>query len=131
METEAGRTRIQLRGLPVSAGYAIGKVRFVHRKPQSEVVQTIPEERVPYEISLFEKAHARSLREVEMLRSQMSETISAQDASIFRTHVQILQDPKIAEDVPKLILEEHLTAASAVYKVTHELLFLVIIADRR
>ena len=30
METEAGRTRIQLRGLPVSAGYAIGKVRFVH-----------------------------------------------------------------------------------------------------
>ncbi|MBO7131041.1 MAG: phosphoenolpyruvate--protein phosphotransferase, partial [Fibrobacterales bacterium] len=121
MGTEAGRTRIQLSGLPVSAGYAIGKVRFVHRKPQSEVVQTIPEERVPYEISLFEKAHARSLREVELLRSQMSETISAQDAGIFRTHVQILQDPKIAEDVPKLILEEHLTAASAVYKVTHEL----------
>lgn len=121
METEAGRTRILLRGLPVSAGYAIGKVRFVHRKPQSDVVQTIPEERVPYEISLFEKAHARSLREVELLRSQMSETISAQDASIFRTHIQILQDPKIAEDVPKLILEEHLTAASAVYKVTHEL----------
>ncbi len=118
---EGARQDNLLRGLPVSMGYAVGRVRFVHRKSWSATERTITEDRVPYELALFEKAHARSLRELEMLGSQISRNVGSRDARIFKTHVQILQDPKITEEVPNLVRTKLITAERAVYEVTHEL----------
>ncbi len=108
-------------GVPVSPGYSIGPVGILRRDAKKISERSISEERVEAEIDLFEKAHARTLRELQIIRSQLSKHLSEHDARIFETHAQILQGPEISEGIPKMIRKELVSAETSAHRVMQEI----------
>ncbi len=59
--TEGGRAKMRiLRGIPASAGVAIGRGFFLNRALPSSVQSTVPREKVEEEVGSFQRSVART-----------------------------------------------------------------------
>ena len=104
-----------LPGTAVSAGFSRGKVyildRFSDKVIKVAKVGTAAEEHKKFTIAL-EKAKIQTI----YMEKRVSETLSADDASIFHTHLMILEDRSFSSKITDLI-EQGVGATRAVYDV--------------
>ncbi|MSN25856.1 MAG: phosphoenolpyruvate--protein phosphotransferase [Geobacter sp.] len=116
-KTSGKRTQLSkmLGGTPVSVGFSRGKVYILDRFNDKVVtlakVGSISEELEKFNLAL-EKAKIQTI----YMEKRVSETLSADDASIFHTHLMILEDRGFSSKVTDLI-EQGLGASRSVHDV--------------
>jgi phosphotransferase system enzyme I (PtsP) len=105
---------VMLSGTPLSAGFSRGKVyildRFSDKVIKLATVSSKAEEHKKFTIGL-EKAKIQTI----YMEKRVSETLSADDASIFHTHLMILEDRSFSSKVFDLI-DQGLGATRAVHE---------------
>ncbi len=101
-------------GTPVSAGFSHGRIyilnRFSDKVIKLATVGTIEEEHKKFSIGL-EKAKIQTI----YMEKRVSETLSADDASIFHTHLMILEDRGFSSKV-----EVHINNGTGATKGVHD-----------
>ena len=83
---------------------------------------------VAAEIERFDRAVAASASDLEVIVQKVAEVLGASEADIFKSHLQIVNDPALLSKVHALIENQQLTALSAL-QVGHEWLRLAIGAE--
>jgi phosphotransferase system enzyme I (PtsI) len=106
------------KGIGVSPGVVVG---IAHRV--ESVLGTIEQETlanpglVAAEIERFDRAVAASAAELETVVQKVAEVLGASEADIFKSHLQIVNDPGLLSKVHSLIEQQYLTALSALQVV--------------
>jgi phosphotransferase system enzyme I (PtsI) len=106
-----------LRGIPVSAGIARGKVLVLGRGHESVPDRGIDPQEVPTEIGRFEQSLVQTRQQIQEIQRRVSTAMGAHDASIFEAHLLVLEDPMLIEEVSRVIGEDHLGAECAFQRV--------------
>ncbi len=90
----------QLKGIPVSPGFTIGKAFVMHSEDTFAVTsRTISADEIPKEIARFEDALTRTRAEILGIRKKLSNQIGREHSDIFNAHLLILEDRTLIEDV--------------------------------
>ncbi len=90
----------RLLGLPISPGISVGKLLFLPEKevPISEL--TLAYEEVEYEINRYYKALRNSHSDIVSLQKQAEKQRGGDEiVSILKSHIEIIKDPILTEDV--------------------------------
>jgi phosphotransferase system enzyme I (PtsI) len=72
---------------------------------------------VPAEIERFERALSATAAEIEVMVAKVQQQLGHAEADIFKSHIQIVNDPTLLAKVHTLIGVQHLTAMSALQLV--------------
>jgi len=92
-----------LKGIPVSEGIAIGKVRIME-SPWDEVVERrIKKSEVKHEMERYEHALILAAQQLAECRDRVQQEIGDEEALIFEAHLAILNDPFFQEEIPHSI----------------------------
>ncbi len=85
------------KGIPVSAGLAIGKTHFLDREEGNSMVRVniIPEQ-LPQEIERLKRGFELALNDLENIRKKVPKDLKEQ-AAIIDSHIMILKDAKFQE----------------------------------
>jgi len=95
-----------LKGIGVSPGVVIGKVRLL-KTDKIDVPRTeIDESLIPNEIARFEDALTKTRAELLGIRRKISDEIGREHSDIFNAHLLILEDRTLIEDVINQIKTE-------------------------
>ncbi|HSQ43331.1 MAG TPA: phosphoenolpyruvate--protein phosphotransferase [Fibrobacteraceae bacterium] len=108
--TTTRKTRLILTGVPASPGFAMGCVQVLVNQEFSVSQECILPERVPKELSLFQKAIRQSIRDLESAKQNIQKRVSKEDARILDTQMMMLQDPMLVDPVVDLVRREHYNA---------------------
>ena len=106
------------KGIGVSPGVVVGVAHRVE-----SVLGSIEQEMlddpalVAAEIDCFDRALAASAADLEVIVLRVGEVLGAAEADIFRSHLQIVNDPALVSRVHALIENQQLTALSALQVV--------------
>jgi phosphotransferase system enzyme I (PtsI) len=106
------------KGIGVSPGVVVGVVHRVE-----SVLGTIEQETlanpglVAAEIDRFDRAVAASAAELETVVQKVAEVLGSSEADIFKSHLQIVNDPALLSKVHALIEHQQFTALSALQVV--------------
>ena len=106
------------KGIGVSPGVVVGVAHRVE-----SVLGTIEQETldnpglVGAEIDRFDRAVAASAAELETVVQRVADVLGTSEADIFKSHLQIVNDPGLLSKVHALIEHQHLTALSALQVV--------------
>ncbi len=106
-----------LRGIPVSAGIARGKVLVLGQGHEGVPDRGISDVEVPAEVGRFEHSLVRTRQQIQEIQRRVSTAMGAQDASIFEAHLMVLEDPMLIEEVSRVIADDLLAAESAFHRV--------------
>ncbi len=110
-----------LKGIPASAGIAIGQGYFLNRLLPRAVQSTVSHERVEEEVAAFQRALARSKEQVRAIRDTLLDH-SAEHYQILSVHLALLEDSMLLEQTTRTIRENQFTADWAFNKVLQNLL---------
>lgn len=104
-----------IQGLVASGGYAEGKAW--HFSPQSINIDSrqIHADEVESEFQAFLTARERVDAHLEALYQQVLQRQGEEDAAIFESHRELLNDEELEQDIKALIEDERQTASQAVY----------------
>ena len=105
--TTTPKHRLMLTGVPASPGYAMGFVQVLVNQEFSVSPDSILPERVPKELSLFQKAVRQSIRELEIAKQNIQKSVSTEDSRILDAQMMILQDPMLIDGIMDGIRKEH------------------------
>jgi phosphoenolpyruvate-protein phosphotransferase (PTS system enzyme I) len=106
------------KGIGVSPGVVVGVAHRVE-----SVLGSIEQEMlddpslVAAEIDAFDRAVAASAADLEVMVQKVAEVLGASEADIFKSHLQIVNDPALLSRVHALIENQQLTALSALQVV--------------
>jgi phosphotransferase system enzyme I (PtsI) len=119
---EGSRTRMRvLKGIPASAGIAIGKGYFLNRALPRSVQSTISREKVEEEVAAFHRAVARSKEQIRSIRDGVADS-AAEHHQILSVHLALLEDSMLLEQTVRMIRENQFTADWAFNRVLQSLL---------
>lgn len=108
----------QVKGIGVSSGFAIGRVRIMHSGDAFQIVrQLVPPDMIVNEIARFEDALTKTRAEILGIRKRVSAKIGSESSDIFNAHLLILEDRTLIEDVISMIKSERVQAEFAFSKV--------------
>ena len=85
----------RLKGLPVSPGIAVGRLRVEARGCSAPVLRSITEAEAPGEWERLEVALARTEQELSSLKARMEKVSGPAEAAIFDAHLLFLRDRTI------------------------------------
>lgn len=120
--TEGARLKMKvLRGIPASAGVAIGKGFFLSRALPSSVKSTVPREKVEEEVGAFLRAVGRSKEQIRAIRDGVKDH-SSEHYQILSVHLALLEDSMLVDQTVRLIRENQYKADWAFNKVLQNLL---------
>jgi phosphotransferase system enzyme I (PtsI) len=106
------------KGIGVSPGVVVGVAHRVESVLGSIDEQTLDgPSQVSAEIERFDNAVAEAASELETVVQRVAERIGNSAADIFKSHLQIVNDPALVAKVHSLIENQHLTALSALQVV--------------
>jgi phosphotransferase system enzyme I (PtsI) len=106
------------KGIGVSPGIVVGVAHRVQSVLGALEQQSLASPRdVPAEIERFDRAVADSVADLETLVQRVAKELGDTEADIFKSHIQILQDPALLARVHHLIEGQQLTALSALQLV--------------
>lgn len=94
---------IQVQGIPISRGIAIGRPYFLNRVERDCPDFTVSPEQVEKEIIRYRGAVNASLEEVRKLRDQLEAEGALEGAAVLDTHLQMMQDPLLTTVVEQEI----------------------------
>ena len=119
---EGGRPKMRvLKGIPASAGIAIGKGFFLNRALPRSVQSTVGREKVEEEVAAFHRAVVRSKEQIRSIRDGVAEH-SAEHHQILSVHLALLEDSMLVDQTVRMIRENQFTADWAFNKVLQGLL---------
>ncbi len=104
----------RLTGIKASPGVAIGRAFILDRGLQPVEKKTIPEARLGREIKRFLSAIEKAQKEIEAIRARLETDKAKELSTILDTHIMLLQDEALKDDVIKIIREQKVNAAWAV-----------------
>ncbi|MGE5752379.1 MAG: phosphoenolpyruvate--protein phosphotransferase [Deltaproteobacteria bacterium] len=120
--TEGARPKMKvLRGIPASAGVAIGRGFFLSRALPSSVKSTVPREKVEEEVGAFQRAVGRSKEQIRAIRDGVKDH-SSEHFQILSVHLALLEDSMLVDQTIRLIRENQFKADWAFNKVLQNLL---------
>jgi phosphotransferase system enzyme I (PtsI) len=102
------------KGIAVSPGVVVGVAYRIDSVFGASEPQALGDPAlVRAELERFDRALAASGGELELLIVKVQQQLGGSEADIFKTHLQILNDPALVSKVHGLIESQHLTALSA------------------
>ncbi|NJD61247.1 MAG: phosphoenolpyruvate--protein phosphotransferase, partial [Deltaproteobacteria bacterium] len=120
--TDGARSKMKvLRGIPASAGVAIGRGFFLSRALPSSVKSTVPREKVEEEAGAFLRAVGRSKEQIRAIRDGVKDH-SSEHFQILSVHLALLEDSMLVDQTVRLIRENQFKADWAFNKVLQNLL---------
>src|SRR3954467_3172633 len=106
------------KGIAVSPGVVVGIAYRVDSVFGSGEPQMLTDPgQVPVEIECFKRAVAISVTELEAIVAKVAQQLGSAEASIFQSHLQIVNDQALLAKVHDLIEVQQLTALSALQLV--------------
>ncbi len=106
-----------INGIGVSPGIAIGKASLLKKQEAALSGITLNDEDIVIEIEKFNSAVTLSVQEVEAMVSSYDQSQGKEGLEILETHIELLTDPQISEDVTEKISKEKKNANDAVIEV--------------
>ncbi len=97
-QTEQTR-EIEIKGIGVSAGVAVGKAFLVTTEEDRIVERTVPDEEIPREIQRFEEALILTRRQIHEIQQKVATAIGQESAGIFDAHLLVVDDRSFVEEV--------------------------------
>jgi phosphotransferase system enzyme I (PtsI) len=101
------------KGIVASPGIVIGRAYLLDRRKVVVADEKIKKESVEAEISRFKNAVEVSREQLEELKQRISKQLGPSHLYILDTHIMLLVDKKLADDVIRRIQESHITAEGA------------------
>ena len=109
-----------LRGIPASAGVAIGGCVLYDPKPPVIAQDQIAPEAVAAEKERLQQAIDASMQEVRQLRDQVEARLGKEEAAIFDAHLLILEDEALLGAAYQHIEQELMNAERALWEAAEE-----------
>ena len=107
-----------LRGIPVSAGIARGRIFVLaHNSVGGVTRQELAEHEVPHQLKRLEQALVDTRHEIQEVQRLVNQGLGAEHASIFEAHMMVLDDPTLLDEVSRLITEQRVSAEYAFQQV--------------
>ncbi len=116
------RKRVLLYGVAASPGITMGPVHVLKTNVSTVEERSIDINSVAYEISAFKYAVSKSIKELTTLKTQITQTLGAEESRIFSTHIMILQDSTLIDNVIGIIRTEKKNAEFAYQKYMQSLI---------
>ena len=110
------------KGIIASPGIRIGKAYVYNGENIIIPKHTIREDDIPFEIARFEKAVEQTKNDLKAIQEQIAHNLSRDMADIFTSHIMVLEDPLVVENVRKAIMEKQRNAEWAINDITLELM---------
>jgi phosphoenolpyruvate-protein phosphotransferase (PTS system enzyme I) len=101
------------RGIPVSAGVCRGKVLVLDKARHSIPERQLSDAEVSAELDRLESAFRETRQHVLEVQRKVTESVGAQQGSIFDAHLLVLEDPVLIDETVKLIREQKLNVEHA------------------
>lgn len=105
---------IIIKGIPASPGIEIGKAFVYEDDIFSFERRTIDKSAVKDEIKRFKDAVRMTQKDLDRTEKQVLLMLGKQHARLIDTHIQILKDPLIVEEVPRRIHDDLINAEYAI-----------------
>lgn len=102
------------RGIGVSSGVVIGDALVLDTEESRVPKRTVPQESVPHEIEIVDRAFESARQEVAEERSRFAERAGNELADIFGFHERWLADPKPRKEITVLVETKQYSAAYAI-----------------
>ena len=103
-----------LKGIATSSGIAIGKV-YKLEQPKIEIPLEVKS--VEEELNIFEKALAKTVSDIELIKQKASSTLKEEELAVFDAHLMMVQDPEFIDQI-KTAINGGANAASATKTVS-------------
>ncbi|MEO7427444.1 MAG: phosphoenolpyruvate--protein phosphotransferase [Fibrobacteria bacterium] len=97
--------RTVLQGVPASPGFAIGPAFLLHPEDRIVKKRLIPPEKVAHEVARLKRALDKAHKEILAIKTRISGDVGEYEARIFDSHMMMLQDGEIVDEVIKDIHE--------------------------
>ena len=97
----------RLQGIAVSPGVAIGEALVLDHEGFRIPRRFLPRDVVQQELDRLHQAIAQATAEIEQSRKRVSEQLGDDYASIFSAHVQMLNDPRLVQELEEMIRDRH------------------------
>lgn len=91
--------QIQLKGIPAAPGIAIGKVHVFGREDVVPEEYTIPNDKIPHEITRFKEALKQTKKEILEIEQKISKEMGVDHGKIFSAHLLVLEDVVLVQEV--------------------------------
>ncbi|MDD5746187.1 MAG: phosphoenolpyruvate--protein phosphotransferase [Candidatus Omnitrophica bacterium] len=100
-------------GIAASPGIAIGRVLLWDSEEYTISKQTVPENKIPLEITRFEEALIKTRTEILEIQRKISVEMGREHAEIFNAHLLVLEDRMLIEEVINKIKKERVNVEHA------------------
>lgn len=102
----SGRTMFRLKGIPASAGVAIGRAFLLDSEDVPVNKVAISASMVPQEIARFEEALIRTRKEIHEIQARIAEELGVEYGEIFNAHLMFLEDRSLIEEVIRRLKDD-------------------------
>lgn len=106
-----------VRGIPASPGYVVGKARLLDTQELLPPKRVIEESEVEEEVSMFRRALKDAKAGILELQGKFRDRAGGDINPIFDSHIAMLNDPRMQEEVERRIRQFRFAAGFAVYRV--------------
>jgi phosphotransferase system enzyme I (PtsI) len=106
------------RGIAVSAGICRGKILVLHRARHVISKRILPDKEIPVEVGRFEKALVQTRQQISEVQRKVVENMGTKEGDIFETHLLMLEDRMLVDEVIRSIREQKVNAESAFHAVS-------------
>ena len=109
-----------LRGIPASQGVSRSRVVLLDRTSIDPVKRSITETDSEKEDDRLQSAIAETRRQITTMQDRLREAMGAKEALIFDSHLLVLEDPVLLEEVSRYIREDMVSAEYAFYQASEK-----------
>ncbi|MDA3961855.1 MAG: phosphoenolpyruvate--protein phosphotransferase [Planctomycetota bacterium] len=106
-KTRASRRKHQFRGVAVVPGISMGRVHLKFRKTQVLSDRTITDEEIGRELQILGEAVRLSKEQLIVARERVAQEIGELEATIFDTHIAILEDRAFMAKIQAAVQRDH------------------------
>lgn len=106
-----------MKGIPASPGYVVGNARLLDTQEVLPPKRVIEEQEVENEISRFKQAIEKAKADIAESQGKFRDRAGGDIRPIFDSHIAMLDDPRMREEVERRIRQYRFTAEFAVYRV--------------
>jgi len=111
-----------VRGIPVSAGIAIGNIHIINQEEYIiREIHLASDDKVEREVALFEGALKRTRLDLQTFKKTLQRHLGENETAIFDAHLHILSDVALTEKTIVTIRKERKNAAFAFKKTVEEI----------
>lgn len=107
-------------GISVSPGIAFGKALILKEAPIVVNQKKISDNQIDSEINRFIAGCEKAIEQLKMIKKTTEKNLGEEKAEIFESHIMLLEDEELEQEILSFIKKEHKTADAAAQKVIEE-----------